>query len=122
MNSTEAAALWSRIEDELLKRGLVREGRELRENRASLVRLVGDGEVTLKPGPEGVRAVPLDFDNITAKELSTIPPPMLHLASEVAAVGPTPPSDAKITQMLDRYLDQATGVRGYDPDDEVPYR
>jgi len=119
MTPTEAAELWTRIENELLKRGMLREGRELRENRASLVRLVGDTQPPPDLSTEKAARFVVDEAEAVTDILLQLPRPMRKLADEVVRGPPSPP-DADITRMLDRYLDRS--IHGYDQDDEVPYR
>jgi hypothetical protein len=121
MTPTEAAALWTRIERELVARGLLRESWELREQRAALVRLVGDERIADPPlglsDEQRARFVVRETEELT-DIIEKLPTRTLELVSRVQA-GPSSPSDSDISRMLDKYIERS--IKGYSDDDEVDY-
>jgi hypothetical protein len=111
-DKAKAARLWATIERDLLRRGWIRDGRELREHRADMVRVIGDSleiGTAKEPGPQVVRA--------RARELTK---QVERLPARQGVV--TSAMEGEIKRKLDAYIERSTyGARGYDEDDEVGY-
>ena len=114
-DKTKAARLWATIETELIRKGFVREGRELREQRAAMVRVIGDNldiGTMHDPGAQVVRA---RARNLT-KTVERLP----------ARQGvPTSAVEDRIRTRLDEFLERSIygskGLAGYSGDDEVEH-
>ena len=112
--STKAARLWAAIENELIRKGFIHEGRELRERRADMVRVVGDnlGTRPLKPDDSAptVRARARDFHT----QVERLP---------ARAGVPSSALESTIRKRLDQYIERSIyGAKGYENDDDVEYR
>ena len=115
-DATRAAALWATIEEALLRRGLLHDGRDLREQRAALVRAIGDaiggGVAPLKPIEPDV-----SYPAAMPEHIVRGRPRRMQVRHMVERT----PADSDVSRMLDRFLDASCRAGGYSGDDEVEY-
>ena len=130
-DASRAAALWATVENALIRRGLIHDGRDLREQRADLVRAIGEAigvaGVTPLPAiePDTSYPTPAIVRAPRVERISVRAAPRRQALERTPLAPPRSPrrtaADGEMSRMLDRFLDASCKAGGYSGDDEVEY-